>query len=31
VKGISDEVKQKIVGGNAMAFMGGSLPRGLLR
>jgi len=26
VKGISDEVKEKIVGGNAVAFMGGSLP-----
>jgi aminocarboxymuconate-semialdehyde decarboxylase len=31
VKGISDQVKEKIVGGNAMSFMGGSLPRGLLR
>ena len=31
VKGISEEVKQKIVGGNAMTFMGGNFPRGILR
>jgi predicted TIM-barrel fold metal-dependent hydrolase len=31
VKDISDEVKEKIVGGNAISFMGGSLPPGLLR
>ena len=31
VKDISDEVKEKIVGGNAISFMGGSLPQGLLR
>ena len=29
VKDISDEVKEKIVGGNAISFMGGSLPRAL--
>jgi hypothetical protein len=31
VKDISDGVKKKIVGGNAIYFMGGSLPRGPLR
>jgi len=31
VKDISDDVREKIVGGNAISFMGGSLPRGLLR
>ena len=31
VKGISDEVKEKILGGNTMSFMGDCLPQGLLR
>ena len=30
MKGLSEQVKEKIVGGNAISFMGGSLPERVL-